>query len=162
MRVRLITILVLAVLVGACGGEATVTTAATTSSTTTTPVTTTTSRPPTTTAPVTTTTGVPATTTSTTAVSEAGLVWSRVPAEGSVFGGAGDQEMSDVVVGGPGLVALGSGVWVSSDGLTWQRVWKHFGGTINSVVVGGPGLVAVGSVGVWDERVAVWVSPPPG
>ena len=78
--------------------------------------------------------------------------------------------MNSVVVGGPGLVAVGwdgshgyldAEVWTSSDGLTWQRVPEQeaLGGFDNqdmwSVVAGGPGLVAVG--GSWLSA-AVWTS----
>jgi hypothetical protein len=77
-----------------------------------------------------------------------GLTWSRVPHDEAVFGGAHGQWMTDVTVGGPGLVAVGSdgrfsdldheatagerrpwgdevgaaAVWTSVDGLTWSRV----------------------------------------
>jgi hypothetical protein len=48
-----------------------------------------------------------------------GFAWSRVPHDESVFGGEGDQRMFDIVAGGPGLVAVGSGarnaaVWEST------------------------------------------------
>jgi len=109
-----------------------------------------------------------------------GITWSRVRHDEAVFGGA---RMSDVTVGGPGLVAVGSAgveadedadavaaVWTSIDGLTWSRVAHDeavFGGAdsqqMHSVTVGGPGLVAVGSVvQLWDSPVgsdaAVWTS----
>jgi len=102
--------------------------------------------------------------------------WSRVGHDESVFGGPDDQQMADVVVGGPGLVAVGfdysggdwdAAVWTSSDGVAWSRVPHDesvFGGPDDQqmvgVVVGGPGLVAVGadySGGDWDA--AVWTSP---
>jgi len=65
-----------------------------------------------------------------------GIAWSRVPHDEAIFGGAGRQEMSDVTVGGPGLVAVGfdgrclpdlcqdvdAAVWASVDGVTWARV----------------------------------------
>ena len=37
-----------------------------------------------------------------------GTTWSRVPHDEAIFGGAGDQEMLSVTVGGPGLVAVGN------------------------------------------------------
>jgi len=50
-------------------------------------------------------------------------------------------------------------VWISSDGITWSRVWHDedlFGGAImSSVTAGGPGLVAVGQS---DPNAAVWTS----
>ena len=93
-----------------------------------------------------------------------GLTWSRVSLDEAVFG---DGEPSDVIAGGPGLVAVGAdvpnaAVWTSVDGLTWSQVPHDeavFGGEgqqwMNSVTVGGPGLVAVGggSLGA-----AVWTS----
>ena len=71
--------------------------------------------------------------------------------------------MSDVTLGGPGLVAVGStegeghgdaAVWTSVDGVTWTQVphdEEMFGDEgMSSVTVGGPGLVAVGS-SVWTS-----------
>ena len=97
-----------------------------------------------------------------------GLSWSRVPHDETVFGGEGDQSMTGVAVGGPGLVAVGhdgtgdaatAAVWTSVDGLGWTRVpddeavFDAEGAQwVGSVAVGGPGLVAVveGSAeGVW-------------
>ena len=102
-----------------------------------------------------------------------GLAWTRVPDDEAVFGGVGDQWMSSVVAGGPGLVAVGvdgtsgdldAAVWTSTDGLTWARVPDDeavFGGvgdqSMSSVVAGGPGLVAVGSDGA-NGNAAVWTS----
>jgi hypothetical protein len=101
--------------------------------------------------------------------SEDGIVWSRVPHDEEIFGGA---VMNDVTLGGPGLVAVGSSpsgsdsdaaVWTSVDGLTWSRVPHDeavfggaFGPRMQSVVVGGPGLVAVGREG--GAAAAVWTS----
>ena len=90
------------------------------------------------------------------------LSWSRVPHDEAVFGGAGEQSMFSVTVGGPGLVAVGgadpdtAAVWTSVDGITWSRVPHDeaiFGGgaEMNSVTVGGPGLVAVGGATVWTS-----------
>ena len=88
--------------------------------------------------------------------SVAGVSWSRVSHDEAVFSGAGEQVMSSVTVGGPGLVAVGrdgssAAVWTSVDGLTWSRVPHDeavFGGStdqrMNEVTVGGPGLVALG------------------
>jgi hypothetical protein len=106
-----------------------------------------------------------------------GLRWSRVPRDEAVFGGPGRQEMTSVVVAGPGLIAVGfsglvghldAAVWTSVDGLVWSRVPDDepvFGGPDRQqmicVVVGGPGLVAVGTDGSWTEPdAAVWTSPP--
>ena len=104
----------------------------------------------------------------------AGDNWTRVPDDEAVFGGAGDQQIRSLTVGGPGLVAGGydtsggrmrGAVWVSPDGYHWTRIDDPavFGGpasdVIYSVTAGGPGLVAVGwhSVG-GDRDAAVWVS----
>jgi hypothetical protein len=111
-----------------------------------------------------------------------GLAWTRVPHDEAVFGGIWDQEagrnwdqvMHSVVVGGPGLVAVGidaydAAVWTSPDGLAWTRVPHDetvFGGSgrqsMVSAVAGGPGLVAVGndySEDDWENDAAVWTSP---
>lgn len=110
-------------------------------------------------------------------VSADGASWDRVEGDEALFGGEGDQVMMDVVAGGPGLVAVGwtdhgfftggmtdrfgdypeevglldGEVWVSSDGIAWERVSDPTGAftgpgnqRIEAVVVGGPGLVAVG------------------
>jgi hypothetical protein len=91
-----------------------------------------------------------------------GITWSRVPHDDAIFGGEGDQEMTSVTAGGPGLVAAGwdggtdSGArWTSVDGLTWSRVPHDLADFGDSVTVGGPGLVAVGQAG---GDAAVWNS----
>jgi hypothetical protein len=111
-----------------------------------------------------------------------GINWSPVPHDEAVFGVPGDQEMSSVTAGGPGLVAVGqdwsraygysAAVWTSIDGFAWSRVPHDetvFGGgaeqSMFSVTVGGPGLVAVGWDGTHSEDriedegdAAVWTS----
>jgi hypothetical protein len=108
-----------------------------------------------------------------------GLIWTRVLHDESIFGGDGSQQMFDVTVGGPGLVAVGrdgpavdgegdAAVWTSRDGLNWSRVPHDesvFGGPgeqrMLSVTAGGPGLVAVGfetPVGLLGRDAAVWTS----
>lgn len=114
-----------------------------------------------------------------------GLTWTRVTHDEAVFGGVENQAMSDVTVGGPGLVAVGrdgggpawdnpvsppgqdAAVWTSVDGLTWTRVAHDetvFGGeggqspAMVSVTAGGPGLVAVGYSFPSSVRAAVWTS----
>jgi hypothetical protein len=115
-----------------------------------------------------------------------GLTWTRVPHDEAVFGGRHPQDslatncpqsMYGVVVGGPGLVAVGSEsysvgmeanatVWTSVDGLTWARVPHNeavLGGPDNQVMqavaAGGPGLVAVGYDEAGGDRdAAVWTS----
>jgi actin-like ATPase involved in cell morphogenesis len=93
----------------------------------------------------------------------AGLTgWARVPADPAVFGGPGQQSMTRVIAGGPGLIAVGSSsnggdqdaaVWTSADGDHWARVPDDpaiFGGAgeqnMNSVVAVGSTVIAVG----WD------------
>jgi hypothetical protein len=101
-------------------------------------------------------------------ISVRSLTWSRVPLERAVFSApTGYQlEVSDIVAGGPGFVAVGGAgpggatkyatVWTSPDGYTWSRVPHDeavFGVDleIKAVTVGGPGLVAVGGVDVWTS-----------
>jgi hypothetical protein len=85
--------------------------------------------------------------------------WSRVTHDEGVLGGDGDQRMNSVTAGGPGLVAVGSAVWTSVDGLTWSRVPDDeaifAAASIYGVTAGGPGLVAVGDAG---GDAAVWTS----
>jgi hypothetical protein len=113
-----------------------------------------------------------------------GITWFRVPHDESVFGGEDGQFISDVTVGGPGLVAVGSdggigpwdhntgthaAVWTSVDGTAWFRVPNNdallgTGGNpapMLSVTTGGPGLVAVGSDWAMPDRARtpVWTSP---
>ena len=104
-----------------------------------------------------------------------GLTWSRVPHDGSVFGGPSEQVMVRVAAGGPGMVAIGwdfsggdedAAVWTSTDGLTWTRVAHDevvFGGAagqeMRAITAGGPGLVIVGSdMSGGDLDAAVWAS----
>jgi len=103
-------------------------------------------------------------------VSEPGITWTRIPHNNEVFGGEGDQRITAVVAGGPGLVAVGwdddaAAVWTSPDGLRWDRVNDagsfegpgSFG--MRAVTQGGPGLVGVGFAGIGTESdAAVWVS----
>lgn len=102
-----------------------------------------------------------------------GLTWSRLPYDEAVLG---DADLSDVTVGGPGLVAVGSAdnhaaVWTSPDGLTWTRVPYDaavFGGgqtagqVMNAVTSVGAQLVAVGGYGRDDSSTSdaalVWTS----
>jgi hypothetical protein len=112
-------------------------------------------------------------------VSPDGFTWSRVAHDEAVFGGEDGQVMSAVIVGGPGLVAVGwdgqgiladnpnldAAIWTSVDGYTWSRVPHEddvfAGAWIDAVTVGGPGLVAVGGTGGYnvDSDAAVWTSP---
>lgn len=101
------------------------------------------------------------------AVSFVTLDWRRISSP--ALGGAGDEWMETVTLGGPGLVAAGAecpgsvctlfgaedgwdaAVWVSSDGVGWIRVLDESGALggpgdqiILDVAAAGPGLVAVG------------------
>ncbi len=94
-----------------------------------------------------------------------GITWEPVPSQGNVFT---DGKMARVIVGGPGLVAVGNvegdddwaaAIWTSPDGLTWTRVPHDDAvlgeASMGDVTVGGPGLVAVGDV---ESGAAVWTS----
>lgn len=105
-----------------------------------------------------------------------GLSWTRVPADDANLGGAGNQEMRSVIVGGPGLVAVGreisaedfesdATVWTSVDGVAWTRIADDaLGGDDDQemfdLVAGGPGLVAVGLDWYTESPpdAAVWTS----
>jgi hypothetical protein len=116
-------------------------------------------------------------------VSADGLSWERVTSEDfsgveDDFGVEGAQEMNDVAVGQIGIVAVGSyerrperdvdaGVWISSDGLSWERIEdEDLGGTgfeiMHSVAMWNGMIVAVGEtagpVGSGELRPAVWTS----
>ncbi|MEE9299380.1 MAG: hypothetical protein V3V29_10160 [Acidimicrobiia bacterium] len=112
-----------------------------------------------------------------------GRTWERVGDDPAVFGDEAstnefggvlpdaNQLITDLVSGPLGLVAVGAegkpgdldaAVWVSPDGLTWERVphdEEVFGGegdqTMRSVVQTSDGVVAVGASG---GHAAVWVS----
>jgi hypothetical protein len=106
-----------------------------------------------------------------------GITWTRVPHDEAVFGGALNQHMTDVTVGGPGLVVVGDegngaidhsgdqvpAVWTSVDGFKWSRVppetmpTGEASNSMVSVTTGGPGLVAVGR-GWPPNNAAVWTS----
>jgi len=81
-----------------------------------------------------------------------------------------DGELRDVLVGGPGLVAVGgtrngteagtAAIWTSIDGSDWDSVpldGAAATGRLLSVTAGGPGFVAVGGE-CCPDRAAVWVS----
>jgi hypothetical protein len=106
-----------------------------------------------------------------------GFIWSRVPHDEDVFGGLFDFNMTDVVAGPMGVVAVGweftgfdadAVVWTSIDGITWSRVPDDphiFGGhsyqAMWAVIDSGNGFVAVGedrSRSRGDGDMAVWTS----
>ena len=116
-----------------------------------------------------------------------GQDWARVPHDDEVFArlpevalalaeapspvsDSGSVQLSAVVAGGPGVVAVGedgasAAVWTSEDGLVWSRVAHDeevFGGSgrqwMAGVSTGGPGLVAVGFDEA-EQAAAVWTSP---
>ena len=93
----------------------------------------------------------------------AGLDWARIPHDDEVFGPHG-YGIADIVLGGPGLVAVGAdtneslpAVWMSPDGISWSRIRydeEVFGvpeTLMHGVAVGGPGLVAIGSQCTEDD-----------
>ncbi len=100
-----------------------------------------------------------------------GSTWTPAPHDEVVFGGASDQIMNDVAVGGPGLIAVGwtgdavgesqAAVWTSTDGFTWIRVpndTEEWGAVaeMHRVASSGSGIVAVGSDA---SEPAIWESP---
>ena len=88
-----------------------------------------------------------------------GLAWTAASAQDGV------EQVRDLAVGGPGFVAVGAagddaGVWLSSDGDTWERVQddslKH--GAADTLLVTDSGLVAFGSrTDDFDQRM-IWTS----
>lgn len=104
-----------------------------------------------------------------------GLSWNRVPHEEAVFGGPDAQLIASVTQGGPGLVAVGldgsggdfdAAVWVSADGLSWERVPHDelsLGGinfqAMQDVASSGSRLVAAGAdTSGGDFDAATWFS----
>ena len=145
VRNRLVVMLALVAMVGACGGDGGLSTSTTT-----------------------------ATHASTTAPGAA-PVWTRLPVDEAIFGGPGGQVVRGVARGDAGVVAVGyddsggeldAAVWVSPDGATWTRIPHDeaiFGGAGSQVMwavaAGGPGFVAVGSDDSGgDQDAAVWTS----
>jgi hypothetical protein len=115
--------------------------------------------------PVATPTSVPVTSvTETTIPSTSAAIeisWTRVPDQ-PAFENAAISQASPLIEGGPGLVAVGgSAVFVSADGIAWERVdlpWENVGwvGQAYGVASGPDGtLVAVGNDG---RDAAIWVS----
>jgi DNA-binding SARP family transcriptional activator len=106
---------------------------------------------------------------------DGGLDWSAVPDPENVLGGIGDQQINDVVTGGPGLVAVGqettiggdenAAVWVSTDGIHWTRVEDPtgaFGGVgaqqMSAIAASGTVLIAAGSDVGSTTVGAIWMS----
>lgn len=110
--------------------------------------------------------------TTTTSSEPAPFRWERVmPGDEPIPGG-----MADVIVGGPGLVAVGAdgsgddydaAIWTSADGYEWTRVPHDeavFGGTgdqiMRGIAAGESSLVAVGFDTLEGEpTAAIWTSP---
>jgi hypothetical protein len=99
--------------------------------------------------------------------------WTRWPVDPDIFGTGG---VNDVVAGGPGLIAVGGtfascgggldpcsgAVWLSDDGIIWDRLDDASGvfqdaWFIRAVTAGDSGLVAVGDGASGDPL--VWFSP---
>ena len=99
--------------------------------------------------------------------------WRRI--ESPDFAGADMQNIHGITWGSAGFVAVGrdaarAGVWVSPDGIEWERIddedlipteWD--GSDMWDVTAGGPGYIAVGLVGFrWpatgDRAGAIWTS----
>lgn len=97
-------------------------------------------------------------------LSSDGITWSLLPVDDAPPEADGASWMTDVVVGGPGLVAVGSEtpdqplgaqavIWTSDEGTSWSKIPAAELGSddpddptfwLSDVTVGGPGLVAVG------------------
>jgi hypothetical protein len=89
-----------------------------------------------------------------------GATWIRLEAS-DAFPGEGYEVATDLVEGGPGLVAVGAGfadlerwgvVWVSADGVSWTRVphdRADLPRPLAAIAADPDGLVAVGGPGVW-------------
>jgi hypothetical protein len=161
-------------------GQPAVTTVATT--TTTLPATSTTTTPPTTT----TTTTLPPTTTTAPGLDPAAAAWGAftliLPEEDPALFPGGGFGMDDLAANDSLVVAVGNAmgspdnympdgmIWVSTDGLTWERVWDpddlaYGGKVVVTVVAGGPGFVAGGFSCDTEERcppdqyrAALWTS----
>jgi hypothetical protein len=107
-----------------------------------------------------------------------GHAWTRVKDSGvfdvGTYPAGRWGEMTDIIAGGPGLIAVGrealeSGqgavVWTSPDGSSWTRLpnssdFDH--GTIEAVTPGGPGYVAVGTEINGAKAVAAVYTSPDG
>jgi hypothetical protein len=96
-------------------------------------------------------------------VSEDVLDWEKIEVDGDLPDGSGQQQIQDVIATEDGFLAVGSAVWVSTDGRSWERVFdleSTFGtntpGGIMHVVIQTPsGYVAAGVRGF---QAAVWIS----
>ena len=94
-------------------------------------------------------------------MSEDGVSWDRIPADGSGLDGPGGYSIHDLAAGGPGYVAVGAAiedgyngpaVWVSENALVWTRVDSAgfaTGDEMNAVAASDDGIVAVGARNIW-------------
>ena len=103
-----------------------------------------------------------------------GRTWDVAPDAASLDNFGLKIEMHDVAWDGARFLAGGHRLfgtqfptgllWVSTDGLTWDRANESAAlsqGRISGVTAGGPGLVAVGTYGSPDFAIpTVWLSPP--
>lgn len=111
-----------------------------------------------------------------------GIAWTRIPYDELAFGGEGYPGLTDVIPWDGGLLAVGrrsgdpnsenGGVWVSEDGLEWQRVEtepgvfethapsKVYASSLGVVAVGGGGVGADGegqpAMVWWSEDGLTW------
>ena len=92
------------------------------------------------------------------------VTWQRVEADSEVFEGEGIVRILDVIATEDGFVAVGSAVWNSPDGRSWERVFdleptmgdNSPGEVMWSVVQTANGYVAAGQHGLFNA--AVWTS----
>jgi hypothetical protein len=106
-------------------------------------------------------------------LSRDGVDWNRVADPD--LGGEGDQQINALLVGGPGLIAVGqettvgdqnAAVWVSADGRAWERVEDPTGALQGpgsqqmSTVASVNGLIVAAGTDVVDstQDAAVWTS----
>lgn len=96
-------------------------------------------------------------------ISEDAATWEKVPDDAGAFEGAGQEEIRDVIATEEGFLAVGSGVWISTDGRRWERIIdldsrtdsQEAGRVMTSVVQTPDGFIAAGYM---DSDAAIWTS----
>lgn len=106
-----------------------------------------------------------------------GVGWVRGPDPAGALGGPLNQSIRRIVLGGPGLVAVGTdarglegaqegfgAVWLSATGADWREIELSAGvrpgdtASADHIVAGPAGLVVAGGVCCGEERPAIWWS----